>query len=262
MSASEYLKVQGVSKTFKRNGQAIVALEALDLSIAEGEFVSIVGPSGCGKSTFLHMVGGFEPRSGGTITLAGTPVSRPGPDRGMLFQDYALFPWRTVMGNVTWSLEVKRIPKAQRVVLARKYIEMVGLKKFENAYPAELSGGMRQRVALARTLVYEPQMLLMDEPFGALDAQTRELMQEELTDIWQANRRTVLFVTHDIEEALYLSDRVIVFTARPGRIKADIRVNLARPRSPSIRKSTEFIEYYTQIWDMLRNEVLHAREVG
>ena len=257
-----YLKAQGVSKTFMRNGQAIVALEAFDLSIAEGEFVSIVGPSGCGKSTFLHMVGGFEPRSAGTITLAGTPVSRPEPDRGMLFQDYALFPWRTVLGNVTWSLEVKGIPKAQRVDLARKYIDMVGLSKFENAYPAELSGGMRQRVALARTLVYEPQMLLMDEPFGALDAQTRELMQEELTDIWQANRRTVLFVTHDIEEALYLSDRVIVFTARPGRIKADMRVNLPRPRSASIRKSPEFIEYYTQIWDMLRDEVLRAREAA
>ncbi|QIM48269.1 ABC transporter ATP-binding protein [Pusillimonas sp. DMV24BSW_D] len=257
-----YLKAQGVSKTFMRNGQAIVALEAFDLSIAEGEFVSIVGPSGCGKSTFLHMVGGFEPRSAGTITLAGTPVSRPGPDRGMLFQDYALFPWRTVLGNVTWSLEVKGIPKAQRVELARKYIDMVGLSKFENAYPAELSGGMRQRVALARTLVYEPQMLLMDEPFGALDAQTRELMQEELTDIWQANQRTVLFVTHDIEEALYLSDRVIVFTARPGRIKADMRVNLPRPRSASIRKSPEFIEYYTQIWDMLRDEVLRAREAA
>lgn len=262
MPASEYLKAQGVSKVFMRNDQAVVALEDFDLSIAEGEFVSIVGPSGCGKSTFLHIVGGFEPRTEGAITLAGKPVSRPGPDRGMLFQDYALFPWRTVLGNVAWALEVKRMPRAERERLARKYIDMVGLAKFEGAYPAELSGGMKQRIALARTLVYEPQILLMDEPFGALDAQTRELMQEELTDIWQADRRTVLFVTHDIEEALYLSDRVIVFTARPGRIKADIRIDLPRPRHAHIRKTPEFMNYHTQIWDMLRDEVLRAREAA
>lgn len=259
MSAAEYLRAQGISKTFMRNNQAVVALEELDLSIAEGEFVSIVGPSGCGKSTFLHIVGGFEPRTKGSITLAGTPVSRPGPDRGMLFQDYALYPWRTVLGNVTWALEVKGIPKAEREQLARKYIDMVGLSRFENMYPSELSGGMKQRVALARTLVYEPKILLMDEPFGALDAQTRELMQEELTDIWQADQRTVLFITHDIEEALYLSDRVIVFTARPGRIKADIRVDLPRPRHAHIRKTPEFVSYHTQIWDMLRDEVLRAK---
>jgi len=262
MSESQYLKAQGISKTFMRHGQGVVALEDFDLSIAEGEFVSIVGPSGCGKSTFLHIVGGFEPRTRGSITLAGKPVSRPGPDRGMLFQDYALFPWRTVLSNVTWALEVKGMPKAQREQLARKYIDMVGLSKFESAYPAELSGGMKQRVALARTLVYEPQILLMDEPFGALDAQTRELMQEELTDIWQGFQRTVLFVTHDIEEALYLSDRVIVFTARPGRIKADIRVDLPRPRHAGVRKTPEFMNYHTQIWDMLRDEVLRARDAA
>ncbi|TFL14540.1 ABC transporter ATP-binding protein [Pusillimonas caeni] len=262
MAASDYLKAQGISKTFMRNNQAVVALEDFDLSIAEGEFVSIVGPSGCGKSTFLHIVGGFEPRTGGSITLAGKAVSRPGPDRGMLFQDYALFPWRTVLSNVTWALEVKGMSKAEREQRARKYIDMVGLSRFEGAYPAELSGGMKQRVALARTLVYEPQILLMDEPFGALDAQTRELMQEELTDIWQADRRTVLFVTHDIEEALYLSDRVIVFTARPGRIKADIRIELPRPRHAHIRKTPEFMNYHTQIWDMLRDEVLRAREAA
>lgn len=262
MAASDYLKAQGISKTFMRNNQAVVALEDFDLSIAEGEFVSIVGPSGCGKSTFLHIVGGFEPRTGGSITLAGKAVSRPGPDRGMLFQDYALFPWRTVLSNVTWALEVKGMSRAEREQRARQYIDMVGLSRFEGAYPAELSGGMKQRVALARTLVYEPQILLMDEPFGALDAQTRELMQEELTDIWQADRRTVLFVTHDIEEALYLSDRVIVFTARPGRIKADIRIDLPRPRHAHIRKTPEFMNYHTQIWDMLRDEVLRTREAA
>src|SRR5690606_35994527 len=198
----------------------------------------------------------------GSITLAGKPVSRPGPDRGMLFQDYALFPWRTVLDNVTWALEVRGLPKAEREQKARKYIDKVGLGRLESAYPAELSGGMKQRVALARTLVYEPQILLMDEPFGALDAQTRELMQEELTDIWQADRSTVLFGTHDIAEALYLSGRVIVFTARPGRIKADIRVDLPRPRKASIRKTPEFMAYHTQIWDMLRDEVLRAREAA
>ncbi|HWK62344.1 MAG TPA: ABC transporter ATP-binding protein [Eoetvoesiella sp.] len=260
--STEYLKAEGISKQFLRNGQAVVALENFDLSISEGEFVSIVGPSGCGKSTFLHIVGGFEARTGGTISLAGQPVSKPGPDRGMLFQDYALFPWRTVLGNVAWGLEVKGLDKSERLALARKYIDMVGLSKFENSYPGELSGGMQQRVALARTLAYEPQMLLMDEPFGALDAQTRELMQEELTDIWQQNRRTVLFVTHDIEEAIYLSDRIIVFTARPGRIKADLRVNLPRPRSAAIRKSQAFMGQHAEIWDMLREEVLRAKEAA
>ena len=259
---TEYLKAEGISKQFLRNGQAVTALENFDLSISEGEFVSIVGPSGCGKSTFLHIVGGFEARTGGTISLAGQPVSKPGPDRGMLFQDYALFPWRTVLGNVAWGLEVKGLDKSERLALARKYIDMVGLSKFENSYPGELSGGMQQRVALARTLAYEPQMLLMDEPFGALDAQTRELMQEELTDIWQQNRRTVLFVTHDIEEAIYLSDRIIVFTARPGRIKADLRVNLPRPRSAAIRKSQAFMGQHAEIWDMLREEVLRAKEAA
>lgn len=260
LSTVEYLKADNISKRFLRNDQTVVALEDFNLSVSEGEFVSIVGPSGCGKSTFLHIVGGFESRSGGTITLAGEPVSKPGPDRGMIFQDYSLFPWRTVLGNVAWALEVKGLSKAERTEIARKYIAMVGLSKFENSYPGELSGGMQQRVALARTLAYEPRILLMDEPFGALDAQTRELMQEELTDIWQVDRRTVLFVTHDIEEAIYLSDRIIVFTARPGRIKADIRVNLPRPRSASMRKSKAFADLHGEIWDMLRDEVLRTQE--
>lgn len=258
-SLTDYLKAEKVGKRFLRDGQTVVALEDFDLSIAEGEFVSIVGPSGCGKSTFLHIVGGFESSTSGTISLAGQSVSQPGPDRGMLFQDYALFPWRTVLGNVAWSLEVKGLRKAERIATARKYIAMTGLTKFENSYPGELSGGMQQRAALARTLAYEPRMLLMDEPFGALDAQTRELMQEELTNIWQQDRRTVLFVTHDIEEAIYLSDRIIVFTARPGRIKADLRIDLPRPRAASIRKSPEFADYHAQIWDMLREEVMNSR---
>jgi NitT/TauT family transport system ATP-binding protein len=177
----------------------------------------------------------------------------------MLFQDYALFPWRTVLGNVGWSLEVAGVGKRERQERAQHYLEMVGLSAFRDAYPSELSGGMQQRVALARVLAFEPAMLLMDEPFGALDAQTRELMQEELTSIWQRNKRTVLFVTHDIEEAVYLSDRVIVFSARPGRLKADVAIDLPRPRKPEIRKSTEFQAIRNGIWDMLRQEVLATK---
>lgn len=253
-----FMTASAVGKTFERNGKSVVAIENFNLSIEEGEFVSIVGPSGCGKSTFLHMVGGFE-KGSGAIVVANEKVTAPGPDRGMLFQDYALFPWRSVIGNVAWALEAQGMGRAQRNAVAEKYLALVGLSQFRDAYPSELSGGMQQRVALARMLAFEPRMLLMDEPFGALDAQTRELMQEELTEIWQRNRRTVLFVTHDIDEALFLSDRVIVFTARPGRIKADLRIDLPRPRGADIRKSAQFTEYRNRIWDMLREEVLKAK---
>lgn len=254
-----WLDARRVFKRFERDGQAIAAIEDFSLSIEEGEFVTIVGPSGCGKSTFLHMVGGFESITEGSIVLQGESVRAPGPDRGMLFQDYALFPWLSVIGNVAWALEARGAPKAERLRSARTYLELVGLSAFADAYPVELSGGMQQRVALARVLALEPRMLLMDEPFGALDAQTRELMQEELTAIWQQHRRTVLFVTHDIDEAVYLSDRVVVFSARPGRLKADIRVDLPRPRDPDVRKSAAFADLRNRIWDLLRDEVLAAR---
>lgn len=255
-----WLEAVEVRKRFEREGREIVAIDCFSLSVPEGEFVTIVGPSGCGKSTFLHMVGGFEPIAEGSISLAGDPVRGPGPDRGMLFQDYALFPWLSVIGNVAWALEAKGLPKTERARLARTYLDRVGLSAFADAYPSELSGGMQQRVALARVLALEPRMLLMDEPFGALDAQTRELMQEELTAIWQRDRRTVLFVTHDIDEAVYLSDRVVVFSARPGRLKADIRINLPRPREPGLRKTADYAHLRNQIWDLLRDEVLAARK--
>jgi NitT/TauT family transport system ATP-binding protein len=254
-----YLLAQSISKYFERGGQQISAIDNFSLSVEEGEFVSIVGPSGCGKSTFLHMVGGFEPITLGAISVAGRFVTTPGPDRGMLFQDYALFPWRTVLGNVGWSLELAGVSKLERLERAEYYLDMVGLSSFRDAYPSELSGGMQQRIALARVLAFEPAMLLMDEPFGALDAQTREIMQEELTTIWQNHKRTVLFVTHDIEEAVYLSDRVIVFSARPGRLKADIVIDLPRPRMPQIRKSVEFQSLKNRIWDLLREEVLSSK---
>lgn len=257
-----FLQARSISKRFERAGKQVLALDDFSLNMEEGEFVSIVGPSGCGKSTFLHMVGGFEPITDGAITVSGRSVVAPGPDRGMLFQDYALFPWRTVIGNVAWSLEVAGMGKRERLKRAEHYLEMTGLSAFRDAYPSELSGGMQQRVALARVLAFEPAMLLMDEPFGALDAQTRELMQEELTAIWQRHERTVLFVTHDIEEAVYLSDRVIVFTARPGRLKVDLWLDLPRPRTPEIRKTPQFQALRNQIWDMLRDEVLATKALA
>jgi NitT/TauT family transport system ATP-binding protein len=259
-TARPLLAVADLCKTFRRGARSVEAIRDFSLAVASGEFVSIVGPSGCGKSTFLHILGGFEPLDSGSMLLDGAPILGPGPDRGMLFQEFALFPWRSVIGNVGWALEVQGMPKAERLKRAEKYLALVGLSGFADAYPAELSGGMKQRVALARVLAFEPRILLMDEPFGALDAQTRELMQEELNTIWQQTRNTVLFVTHDIEEAIYLSDRVIVFTARPGRLKAEIRVELPRPRSIDLKKSSEYLAYRNQVWDLLRAEVLIARE--
>ena len=254
------LRVDALTKTFNRKGARVIALDKFDLNVDDGEFVAIVGPSGCGKSTFLHMLGGFESVDGGTMTLNGQRVAGPGPDRGMLFQEYALYPWRTVLGNVMWPLEVQSIPRKERLEIADRFISLVGLTHFRDHYPNELSGGMKQRVALARLLALDPKILLMDEPFGALDAQNRELLQEELERIWEMSRKTVLFVTHDIDEAIFLADRIIVFTARPGRIKADIRIDLPRPRAMEIKKSHAYTEYRNRIWDLLRAEVLRARE--
>jgi NitT/TauT family transport system ATP-binding protein len=260
VSLAPLLQIEHLSKEFVRDPQRVLAMEDVNLCLEAGEFVSIVGPSGCGKSTLLHILGGFLPRSGGSMRLAGRAVEGPGPDRGMLFQELALFPWRTVLGNAGWALEVQGRPRAERLATAEKYLALVGLSGFKNAYPDELSGGMKQRVALARLLAFDPAVLLMDEPFGALDAQTRELMQEELQRIWLETRKTVLFVTHDIEEAVYLGDRVIVFTARPGRVKADLRIDLPRPRQVEVRKTLAFMDYRNHVWDLLREEVLKARE--
>ena len=257
------IAVRDLAKTFTRDGRTVEALRDFSLDIAEGEFVSIVGPSGCGKSTFLHMVGGFEPVTAGTLRVRGAPVVGPGPDRGVIFQEFALYPWRTVADNVTWALEVRGSTKAERREVADRLLAMVGLTRFRDHYPAELSGGMKQRVAIARTLAYDPAILLMDEPFGALDAQNRELMQEELQTIWEKSagqgRKTVLFITHDIDESIYLADRVVVFTARPGRVKADIRIELPRPRALEIKKSAAYLEYRHRAWDLLREEVLRTR---
>ncbi|MDQ7858905.1 MAG: ABC transporter ATP-binding protein [Armatimonadota bacterium] len=250
------LEVEHLSTVFVRGGARIPAIDDVSLRVAAGEFVGIIGPSGCGKSTFLHTLGGFIAPTRGEMRIAGRPVRGPGPDRGMMFQDLALFPWRTVLGNAMWGLEVQGRPRRECRAVAEGYLAMVGLLPFRDAFPAELSGGMKQRAALARVLAYEPAVLLMDEPFGALDAQTRELMQEELQRIWLQTRKTVVFVTHDIDEAVYLADRVVVFTARPGRIKVTVPIDLPRPRELEVKKTPAFVDYRNRLWDLLREEVL------
>jgi NitT/TauT family transport system ATP-binding protein len=252
------LEVSNLDKVFATDAGAVAAIDKLSLSIDRHEFVSIVGPSGCGKSTFLHIVGGFEPATGGSLLLDGRPIGPPAPDRGMMFQDLSLFPWLTAIDNVAWPLEMKGMAKAERLAKAREYLDLVHLGRYGDLYPGQLSGGMKQRVALARLFALDPAVLLMDEPFGALDSQTRELLQEELQAIWRRTRKTALFVTHDIDESIYLSTRLIVFTARPGRIKADLRIPEI-DRSGEFRKSKAYLDLRVQVWDLLREEVLKAQ---
>jgi NitT/TauT family transport system ATP-binding protein len=254
------LDLERLDKSFIADNRPITVLDQLSLSIDEHEFVSIVGPSGCGKSTFLHIIGGFEPKSGGEIRLNGRPLGPPDPERGMMFQDPSLFPWLTALDNVCWPLEMRGLAKPERIEKAGEYLALVHLSRYAGLYPGQLSGGMKQRVALARLLALDSKVLLMDEPFGALDWQTRELLQEELQAIWRRDRKTVLFVTHDIDEAIFLGTRVIVFTVRPGRIKADFRIE-ADDRSGEFRKSSTFFELRSRVWDLLREEVLKAREL-
>jgi NitT/TauT family transport system ATP-binding protein len=248
------LQASGIRKSYAKNGRALEILDVERFAAREGEFITIIGPSGCGKSTLLHIMGGFIPAEAGRIEVYGRQVQGPGPDRGMMFQEFSLFPWKTVAGNIAWGLEVQGRPKAAIQETVARYLEMTGLAEFRNHYPAELSGGMKQRAALARVLAFDPKVLLMDEPFGALDAQTRETMQEELTRLWERTGKTIVFVTHDIEEAVYLGDRVVVLTARPGRIREEIRIDLPRRRALEIKKSLRCHEYRNQIWDLIRSE--------
>ena len=230
-SANRMIAIERLSKTFETSrGTSHLALSEISLDVAQGEFVSVLGPSGCGKSTLLYIVGGFVSPSAGALRVADKPVAGPGPDRGPVFQEFALFPWKTVLGNVMYGLLEQGRSKADALARANALIELVHLKGYENFYPKELSGGMKQRVAIARTLAYGPSILLMDEPFGALDAHTRTGMQMELLDIWERDRKTVLFVTHSVEEAVFLSDRVVVLTRSPGRIKTIVSIDLPRPR--------------------------------
>jgi len=239
--------------TVDRTGQVVVALEQMDLRVRDREFLCIVGPSGCGKSTFLQLVAGLEPLTRGSIRMDGRDISGPGADRGMVFQSHALFPWRTVLENIEFGLEVKRMARRDRRQLATRYARMVGLQGFEQSFPSELSGGMRQRVGIARALANDPDVLLMDEPFGSLDAQTRELMQQDILDIWRASGRTIIFVTHSVQEAVFLGDRIAVMTARPGRIKAMIDVDLPHPRDVT---SADFGRLMRPVYGALKEEVL------
>src|SRR5271155_757810 len=225
------IEIDRVSQLFQTSGgQSLLALSEISLAIDDGAFVSILGPSGCGKSTLLYIVGGFVNPTEGTAKVKGKAITGPGPDRGPVFQEFALFPWKDVLGNVMYGLRQQGVKRAEAEAQSRRLIEMVGLKGFEAFYPKELSGGMRQRVALARTLAYHPEVLLMDEPFGALDAHTRTRLQNDLLNIWERDRKTVLFVTHSVDEAVFLSDRVVMMSGSPGRIRQIVDIDLPRPR--------------------------------
>jgi ABC-type nitrate/sulfonate/bicarbonate transport system ATPase subunit len=254
---AERIVIRGLRKQFRdiARQEEVIALDGIDLAVADDEFLTVLGPSGCGKTTLLNIVASFESASGGEVLLDGEPVRKPGPDRGVVFQEYALFPWLTVQQNIEFGLRERRMPRLERRERVRRQIASVGLSGFEQRYPQELSGGMRQRVALARLLINNPKILLMDEPFAALDAQTRSMMQQELLGVWSAERRTVIFITHNIEEAVLLGDRVVVMTARPGRIKEIVAIELARPRDVT---STEFNEIRRRVTVLLEVEVQAA----
>ena len=249
------LAVRGVERRFDQT----LALQATDLDVAENDFITILGPSGCGKSTLLRIIAGLDRQTAGEALLDGRRITGPGADRGMVFQSYTLFPWLTVQDNVCFGLRERGLPRPQQVAVAQGYLHKVGLKGFENHFPKQLSGGMQQRTALARALANKPRMLLMDEPFGALDHQTRELMQELLLGIWEAERTTVLFVTHDIDEAVFMGSRVMVMSARPGRIKLDHVVPLAHPRHYSVKTTPAFTALKAELTEAVRVEVLAAQ---
>jgi NitT/TauT family transport system ATP-binding protein len=249
------LEITGVNKLFMADGKEMQALKDINLNIEENEFICFIGPSGCGKTTLLRIIAGLEEPSSGNIALAGIPIKGPGPERGMVFQEYSLFPWRTVLDNIVFGLELKGIASDERERKGRQYLKMVGLERFETRYPHELSGGMKQRVAIARALVNDPLALLMDEPFGALDAQTRNIMQSELLRIWNEEKKTVVFVTHSVDEAIYLADRIVIMSARPGRIKDIIEISLSRPRN---RTSPEVNTIRDRILADLRSEIVTA----
>ena len=256
------LAIEGVCRIFPgvRGGAPTRALEPVDLKIADNDFLTILGPSGCGKSTLLRIVAGLDQPSTGRVLLDGQPVTRPGPDRGMVFQSYTLFPWLAVRENIRFGLRERGVPAAEQQRISGEWIEKVGLKGFENHFPKMLSGGMQQRTALARALANDPKILLLDEPFGALDNQTRALMQEMLLALWEAERKTVLFVTHDIEEAIFMANRVVVMSARPGRIKAEVAVDLPHPRHYTMKTTPEFAALKARLTEEIRAESIRAAQ--
>ena len=258
--ATGCITITDLGVTFGSNGRTVEAVRQFTLMTTPGEFVALLGPSGCGKTTVLNAVAGFVVPTVGRVMVDGDVITRPGADRAMVFQQNALFPWKTVLGNVEFGLKMRGVGKAERTSQARAHLDLVGLANFEHAYPGELSGGMQQRVGIARVLVNRPRVMLMDEPFGALDAQTRLTMQELLLGVWHEVGTTVLFVTHDIDEALYLADRVVVMTARPGEARDIITVKLARPRAPEVLATSEFMTLKARVLAQIRHE--SARGLG
>ena len=261
MSARQRLEMEGISKTFDTGEQSVLALDDVSIALAENEFVTLVGTSGCGKSTLLSIAAGLQSASAGEVLVDGEPVAGPGRDRGVVFQSYTLFPWLNAKENIEFALRGESLSASERSDQSMEHLKLVGLEDFADKYPNQLSGGMQQRVAIARALSYRPEILLMDEPFGALDALTRQLMQEWLTKIWEQHKLTVLFVTHDVEEAVYISDRVLVMTNRPGRIKKEVKVDLPRPRSYEMVGSPEFGELYAEVLESIREESLEIAQI-
>jgi NitT/TauT family transport system ATP-binding protein len=254
--------VDGLTHVYRpARGRPVLALEDVSLAVRDREFVALLGPSGCGKSTLLYLIGGFLPVQQGHLLVEGKPIAGPGPDRGIVFQHFALFPWKTVRDNVLYGLEKQGLPRDERRRRAQEFIDLVGLTGFEDSYPSQLSGGMKQRAAIARTLAIDPRILLMDEPFGALDAQTRSLMQTELLRIWARSRKTVLFVTHDVQEAVYLAERVAVMSARPGRVKEIVEARFDR-EDPDLFRTPAFVEMVDHVWNLVRAEAIQAARSG
>ncbi|MEV6361060.1 ABC transporter ATP-binding protein [Nocardia asteroides] len=257
------LALHGVGKQFAVRGTAenFTAIDDISIEVGAGEFLVLVGPSGSGKSTLLDLLGGLSTPSSGQILLDGAPITGPGLDRGVVFQQYALLPWRTARANIQFGLEAKGVPRKERKAIADHYLDLVGLAGFGDRYPHELSGGMKQRVAIARSLAFDPEVLLMDEPFAALDAQTRESLQDELLRIWRTTGKTILFITHGIDEAVYLGQRVAVLTSRPGRVKAVIDIEIDRDGDTDVRSSEQFRDYRHRIWTELQSEVSRAQQL-
>ncbi len=251
------LEINGLHKQFvdAYTGETVIALDNVSFSIEQGEFVSVLGPSGCGKTTLLNIVAGFDKQTDGTVQVGGKPVTGPSPERGVVFQSFALFPWKTVLGNVVFGLRMRGVPRKEREPVARQYLELVGLQGFERKFPHELSGGMQQRLGVARVLANEPAVMLMDEPFASVDAQTRRKLQQDLTAIFEARHPTVFFVTHDIEEAVFLSDRIVVLSARPGTVRDIVEVPLSRPRDwRQTVENPDFRRTVTHISDVLAGD--------
>lgn len=249
------IRVRGLSKefsTFDNGSGGVLALSDIDFEVRDNEFITVIGPSGCGKTTLLRIIAGLIPYDQGEVTIDGRRVTGPGPERAVVFQNFALMPWADIMTNVSFGLEIRGTPKEQCRATAKELIKLVGLEGFERRLPKELSGGMQQRVGLARALAVNPQILLMDEPFGALDEQTRRLLQEELLSLWERERKTVVFITHSMDEAVMLGDRVMLMTPRPGRVKEMIDIPLNRPRSREVEKSSTFLEVKEYLWENLR----------